>query len=85
MSRPESWESVARALASRLVYHANACPVGFNPFGELDPAGYGERHRDPAEHADTCPFCADTVAYRRFRRKAHPSGTHDTPNPKEQP
>lgn len=68
--RPESWRAIAEALAGRLQYQANACPVGHYTSGEgQNPGGYngnpGEHH-NPDEAADTCPFCADTIAYRRY-------------------
>lgn len=70
MARVESWREVALALGSRMAYQANACPVGtFQPGSGQDPGqfvgGEGEFHV-PDEHVTDCPFCADTVAYRRF-------------------
>lgn len=64
----ESWETVARALAARMAYQANNCPAGTGELGYTvdDPSLV---HRVPEEHADDCPFCADTVAYRRFVAK----------------
>lgn len=74
MARTGSWESVARALASRMVYQANACPVGSYQTGTgQDPghfAGEPEEFHNPDEHVEDCPFCADTVAYRRFLARA---------------
>jgi hypothetical protein len=53
-------------------YQANACPAGRFQSGEgQSPGGFvgeeGVFHTDAdAAAADGCPFCADTVAYRRF-------------------
>lgn len=71
--RPEPWRTIAEALADRLQYQANSCPVGHFMSGEgQNPGGYngnaGEHH-DPDEAADSCPFCADTIAYRRYLAK----------------
>lgn len=72
MTRPESWETVARALAARMEYQANNCPVGHYQSGEgQSPGGFngeaGVFHLDAdAAAEDGCPFCADTVAYHRF-------------------
>lgn len=65
----ESWQAVARALGARMAYQADNCPAGRDA---LESGGYGVVanpalvHRIPDDHADDCPFCADTVAYRRF-------------------
>jgi hypothetical protein len=48
---PESWERIARALGARMAYQAEQCPNG--------------DHEADIEAA-TCPYCGDTIAYRRF-------------------
>ena len=64
----ESWRTVAEALANRLFCQANICPVG-RPVPGVSPGDPALVHRVPEEHADDCPFCADTAAYNRYLRK----------------
>lgn len=71
MTRPESWETVARALAARLAYQADNCPEGYNILDAGDLSSLGDaadRHVKPEDHPD-CPYCSDTAAYRRFLAK----------------
>jgi len=54
-----------------LEYRADNCPVGYfsnqdNPRGVGSFNGEPGEHHDPDKAAAECPFCADTIAYRRF-------------------
>jgi hypothetical protein len=63
----DTWRDVAEALALRMEYQAFNCPVGtgVQPTGNGQWADNGEERHVPEEHPE-CPFCADTLAYKRF-------------------
>ncbi len=48
-----SWREVAEQLAARVENLAHQCT----------------EHTEPAAHAETCPFCADTMAWVVYRRR----------------
>lgn len=70
MARGESWETVARALAARMVYHAHCDATTGGTTDSGIPVGPPAHPTIEDGLADGCPFCEDRAAYARFLAKA---------------